>query len=113
MLKESRLDHSLFHAIMLLLDLYEEGGPTVLFQNNSAPNHYITEDMTELDRVHICLVIVKIVNTHMCQESQTWFSETKANLWLHFSFSNESFDKAYDRWIKGKTSKKTNTILWG
>ncbi|HEV8514415.1 MAG TPA: hypothetical protein VGQ59_14135 [Cyclobacteriaceae bacterium] len=113
LLKESRLDYDLFHGIMRLLALYEEGGPTTIFLNNSSPNNYIVENPMQLDRVHLCMVIVKIINTHMCQKSPPWFSETEAPLWPHFSFSNESFDKAYDRWIKGKTLKKTNTILRG
>ncbi len=113
LLQESRLDHDLFNAIMQLFDLYDVGGPNVIFLNNNSPNHRIAEHPMELDRVHLCMVILKIINTHMCQESSPWFSETEAPLWLHLSFSNESFDKAYDRWIKGKTSKKINAMLRG
>jgi len=113
LLGESKLDHALFNAIMRLFDLYEEGGPNIIFLNNNSPNHRIAEHPMELDRVHLCMVILKIINTHMSEESPPWFNKTKAHLWPHLSFTNESFDKAYDRWIRGKASKKIESMMRG
>lgn len=111
LLTRSKLNYDIFYSSMKLFQEYSNPNTTTLLQNNSSPLNFISKDLMQLDRVHLCLSIVKIINSQFTQRNSIMFSDELIVPKVFYEFSNESYDKAFDRWIKAVIDSDSKYII--
>lgn len=100
LLLNSKIDHDIFYAAMKLFHEYNHPSTVPLLQNNLAPMNFVSKELMQLDRVHMCLSIVKIINAQFSLRNTISFQHEYSAPQHLYNFSNESFDNSFDKWIK-------------